>query len=1445
MKKTYSLRLRILALVLAVVTLTGCSTAKEAEPTGQAAQTTAPTPGEKQLHTVTVMDEKDAPLKDIGVYVYTDETQAELVWFDTTDKDGKMTFTEVLSDRYVAVLSDVPKEYTAEAHYPLTGLDTTIRLAGYKDPEYKLGDTVEDFTVTDSDGNTQKLSWLLEKNKAVILNFWYINCGPCGMEFPFMNEAYQDYRDKLEILAMSPVDKNEDIATYKLQNSLSFPMAECESKWEDMMKITGYPTTVVIDRNGVISFIHSGYIDNVEDFKKIFDFFTQEEYEPTLVESLADLPEVKEEEKGTKENPFEIGGVTSFEITVKPGADFYVHLFRAQQLWMQVKAQDLTITQGETKHTAQNGSVAFLASSPDTYTPLELIFTNHSEEEKTYTITLTALPGSFNNPYTLELGEVAVSISAGNEQGVYYSFRPTEDGVLTLKYVSGPAGVEYDCILNRIMAGDVVVVRSLHEEGVDNSVSTPVKKGESVKITFSTLPNANNFYPGGNFAYLAEFVAGEVKEEEKAEELEYTVTVKDDQDQPVPNVNMSVWLQEEEKPFATNGEGVAVIQLPKGSYTVRITVPEGYTLDPIEYPLTEDATAISVVLQTKKVEMVDYQLAFTDVNGQGVPGVMVRIGSQMIASDDQGKLLVNLEKGEYTATVMTVPQGYVKPGALTLPQDGAETVVVLEYVPGSVYAPIDITESPYTTQVIPAGQSVHYRLQEFGGMVLTVASKNAAVILNGTTYGAGGNGLVRIELEKASPITLELYNVGTTAGAFTLELTHPLGTRENPQVLTALGSLITDLAQGADDRWFYTWIANETGTLRFAVSGTTNEVQAEVALTNATTSETKTLSEHGEEGAVSMEVALGDVITIQISAKDAAQTQVTTVSTLTTAPVDTRIPYTVTVVDAEGKPQTGVTVSFCLSGITVGSPVTVDNSGVASALLEPGTYTVVLTLPDDSMIYDQTTCVVTRETPDLTVVLQPKPDTTMDYTVNLTLDGAPYTGEATVQILDAAEAVISQGSAVDGAYTARLEAGTYTVNLVLADETLEYASVTLTQEQPQATVVLTAKIVTPAGMDYTVTVLNAKGEAQADIWVQVKGTDYLAQTDAQGTAKLNMPAGTYYVELIFNGKSYYYNETMALLSPTSPNLTINLAAEPTRATTELDAVNNARVYVLDVGTTHLKVTDGMTYYSAEYDNHCFFLFKPSVAGTFEVCVDRANVKLSSYNMPHYVYYQDCAADYENNALTFSVQKDQAGNFTYVLGVQVTEGITDVAVTITRVGEPGFSIDQVPYDESWKSDYVPTAFTLPAGAKLTYVDIKNLATEDVKLVYNEKDNRYYWGSENGPMVYLNLGWDAPYQSIQKIIEGVSGGLGGSAIRAFFYNEDGSFQRKEDYTATFYEYFACMDTTTGVYPLTKDLVYMIQNGCKGWWTPGHPNFEMAGLNETNLEIAWLFACCYIAE
>jgi len=57
---------------------------------------------------------------------------------------------------------------------------------------------------------------------------------------------------------------------------------------------------------------------------------------------------------------------------------------------------------------------------------------------------------------------------------------------------------------------------------------------------------------------------------------------------------------------------------------------------------------------------------------------------------------------------------------------------------------------------------------------------------------------------------------------------------------------------------------------------------------------------------------------------------------------------------------------------------------------------------------------------------------------------------------------------------------------------------------------------------------------------------------------------------------------------------------------------------------------------------------------------------------------------------------------------------------------------------------------------------------------------------------------------------------------------------------------------VYPLTKDLQYIIQNhgDHQGWWNVNGPNYlfkDESGniIPGVNIDIAWLFMCCYVAN
>lgn len=155
---------------------------------------------------------------------------------------------------------------------------------------YVLGDYMGDYTVTDVSGNTYTFSEILKEKKAIILNFWFINCGPCQMEFPYLQKAYDTYIDDVAVIAINPIDTKENkIQKYATQNELTIPLVMGDASWATAFNITGYPTTVVIDRYGSIAFMHMGSITKDGEFEKIFEFFIRDSYKKTTVNNINEI----------------------------------------------------------------------------------------------------------------------------------------------------------------------------------------------------------------------------------------------------------------------------------------------------------------------------------------------------------------------------------------------------------------------------------------------------------------------------------------------------------------------------------------------------------------------------------------------------------------------------------------------------------------------------------------------------------------------------------------------------------------------------------------------------------------------------------------------------------------------------------------------------------------------------------------------------------------------------------------------------------------------------------------------------------------------------------------------------------------------------------------------------------------------------------------------------
>ena len=115
-----------------------------------------------------------------------------------------------------------------------------------------------------------------------------------------------------------------------------------------------------------------------------------------------------------------------------------------------------------------------------------------------------------------------------------------------------------------------------------------------------------------------------------------------------------------------------------------------------------------------------------------------------------------------------------------------------------------------------------------------------------------------------------------------------------------------------------------------------------------------------------------------------------------------------------------------------------------------------------------------------------------------------------------------------------------------------------------------------------------------------------------------------------------------------------------------------------------------------------------------------------------------------------------------------------------------------------------------------------------------------GDANGPLLYLNLGTVTTRNISFNIIINGDGVGGGSPVRRYFFDENGVFIKKEDYTETLLKYIACADSKYGLYPVTQELAYILQNAKPGWWDSTSPDYLLEGCNP---DLGWLFACCFI--
>lgn len=471
--------------------------------------------------TVEVKSVGGKALEGVGVYIYADEAKTDMVDYVKTDAEGIAAISAPVPAGSVIVLDKVPAGYVAEESYAVTAAETKIVLQiklQEQMGQLALGDVMFDFTVTDTTGTEHTLSKLLETKKAVVLNLWYVNCQPCKAEFPYLIQAYSNYAEDIEVLAINPEgDSAEDIAAFVQEHGLTFPAVKGDAAWKDTIATLAYPTTVIIDRFGTVGLIHTGGIDSAKVFEDAFAYFVSDSYVQSTVENILDLAtEEIPSGAGTKENPQEFAGVTEFEITVPAGADYYCNVYRVSGMELTAESKTLKVTFGETVCESEDGVVKLqLPVTTDPSTPVTLCFTNTGDAEETYKVTFAYPEGAMENPIPLELGKVSVEVKEGNAQGVYLSYVAEETGNLTL------TGLKKNKGYNVTLYNQTSFVQNTLEEDAEEIdgktvLTIPVEKGNEVQILVSANVDSQGNYP----AVSVSFTASVEKEEDATEGTE-------------------------------------------------------------------------------------------------------------------------------------------------------------------------------------------------------------------------------------------------------------------------------------------------------------------------------------------------------------------------------------------------------------------------------------------------------------------------------------------------------------------------------------------------------------------------------------------------------------------------------------------------------------------------------------------------------------------------------------------------------------------------------------------------------------------------------------------------------------------------------------------------------------------------------------------------------------
>lgn len=184
--------------------------------------------------------------------------QASVAYRPCTNPAGIMIITRPLYRQAVPVLAAL--------------IACVLLISGCSKTERDKTLMAPQFTIATLDGGVFSLDGAA--GHPVVINFWASWCGPCRFEAPTLQKAYLAYAGSgVKFIGVAIQDSEEGARNFIGEYGIAFPNGlDTTGELMRAYSVTAVPKTIIVDKEGVVTFVHSGMITEdvlVEQIKNV------------------------------------------------------------------------------------------------------------------------------------------------------------------------------------------------------------------------------------------------------------------------------------------------------------------------------------------------------------------------------------------------------------------------------------------------------------------------------------------------------------------------------------------------------------------------------------------------------------------------------------------------------------------------------------------------------------------------------------------------------------------------------------------------------------------------------------------------------------------------------------------------------------------------------------------------------------------------------------------------------------------------------------------------------------------------------------------------------------------------------------------------------------------------------------------------------------------------